>query len=101
MNQHSSGAIDLVLSALGNAARFRIILLKKRENDCYIKYNNHIINPTRELITPKFTIKLLWAQEHYYALVEEPSFTGYWIIGFPRNFYITYLLAKHGIYQIH
>ena len=80
MNQYSSGTIDVVLSALANALRCRIILLKKRENDYYVQCNDQVINPTREIITPKFTIKLLWAREHYDALVEAPSFTGmYWI----------------------
>ena len=36
MNQYSSGTIDVVLSALANALRCTIILLKKRRNDCYV-----------------------------------------------------------------
>ena len=98
-NQYSSGTIDVVLSAFGNALRCRIILLKKRENDYYVECNDHVINPTRELITPNFTIKLHWAGEHYYALVEVPSFTGiYWV---SSKFCITYFLTKHGLYPKH
>ena len=82
MNQYSSGTIDVVLSALANALRCRIILLKKRENDYYVQCNDQVINPTREIITPKFTIKLLWAREHYDALVEAPSFTGRYVLDF-------------------
>ena len=99
MYQYSSGTIDVVLSALANALRSRIILLKKRENDYYVECNDHVINPTRELITPNFTIKLHWAGEHYYALVEVPSFTGiYWV---SSKFCITYFLTKHGLYPKH
>ena len=76
MNQYSSGTIDVVLSALANALKCRIILVKKRKNDYYVKCNDHVINLTHESITPKFTIKLFWAGEHYDALVEELSFEG-------------------------
>ena len=75
-NRYSSGTTDIVLSALANALRCRILLLKKNGSDYHIECDHHIITPQRELITPKFTIKLLWDGEHYDALVEESTSEG-------------------------
>ena len=69
-NRYSSGTTDIVLSAL--ALRCRILLLKKNGSDYHIECDHQIITPQRELITPKFTIKLLWDVEHYDAWLKSP-----------------------------
>lgn len=57
MKRYSSETVDIVLSALANALRCRILILKKRESNYYIECSDHIINP-----------------QHYGALIEESSF---------------------------
>ena len=54
--------------------------MKKRENEYYVGRNDHVISPSRQLITSKFTIKLRWTGEHYDTLIEEPSFKGIYLI---------------------
>ena len=96
-NQYSSGTIDVVLSALANALRCIIILLKKRENGYYVEFNDHVINSTQSrqsLPSSSFgpgNITMFWLRNPLLQV----------FIGFTRNFYITYFLTKHGLYQIH
>ena len=80
MNQYSSVTIDIVLSGLANALGCRIILLKKIENDYCVECNDHVINPLRELFTPKFTVKLLCRRNIIIFWLRNPLFKGiYWI----------------------
>ena len=75
-NQYSTTTIDLLVSALSNVLRCRMLLLKIRENEYFVECSDHIISPQREMVLPKFTIKLFWNGEHYDALIPENISTG-------------------------
>ena len=75
---YSTDTNDLVISALSNLLKCRILLLTEGSKTYYLENSHSCITPQRDQSIPVFTIKLLRNKEHYDSLidnvnVEEPE----------------------------
>ena len=70
--RYDSDTIDLIIAALSNLLKCRILLLQEKSDVYALEHPHHCINPGMVGNTPSFDFKFLWnGRDHYDSLVSK------------------------------
>ena len=73
--RYDSDTNDLIIAALSNLLKCRILLLQEKSDVYALEHPHHCINPGREGNTPSFDFKFLWnGRDHYDSLIGFQTF---------------------------